>query len=597
MRIPILPHRRFSRTSVKAWNHRTLIAAVVVGVVSSMSAISLADASSARHVAISASRGAKVTGKMNVSGYTIVALGTNGKYISSKARSFSLRVPASTYTLQLIDPHGRYAGPVVVSGHGRKVDVGLRGAVHLGRIVFHPSKGYATLARPIARSAIYSSRWAWAVRGVPIGNGRNLGLVISPTKGTGPSGPGGDSDRSGIANAFDIASGGNRIISALAPAGLGSSSSGTAHLRTRATTSPPAANNSFPWMSQLFLPIDKTVNEDAANASQSQLDSTLVSSLNLKLLNVASGSLVELNCNGLSYCKNGGTGTATFEGSGSTTGQSGGTFKTMAFPSGSLDPATGYGEIVGPAVPAGLLGSGANPQGNGEFSLNPNATSSQIGSGDVITEIATNGGVTTQTPTTINFVFNTVPAIASYSDTAGDSGTISYPDTTSLGTSQNPIKVAPGPNGDVVVTFTLYRPQRAGIPGAGESSFMDIGHLWYSFDSVQNAPNSGTTTTNSAPQCSLSSYSTLSPTLSAIDGAASTSPFKGPAGTGMLVDSSPDKAASSQNTISFTIDISACMTSKGQTFTVGQPTVFDIQAASQASNDHTNQTFYLERTK
>ena len=55
--------------------------------------------------------GKLVTGHLNASGYTVVALGTNGKMVWTKARSFSLRPPAPQYTLQLINSRGLYAGP------------------------------------------------------------------------------------------------------------------------------------------------------------------------------------------------------------------------------------------------------------------------------------------------------------------------------------------------------------------------------------------------------------------------------------------------------------------------------------------------------
>jgi hypothetical protein len=190
-------------------------------------------------------------------------------------------------------------------------------------------------------------------------------------------------------------------------------------------------------MSQLFLPMDETVNQDASGVSQTQIDSTLQSNLNVKLLNIPSADVIELNCNGLSFCSQGGTGQASEEAVQSTT--PGQMFNPLVpFPEATLDPATGFGEIVGPNVPTGFLGT-LTGSGSQEFSLMPNATSSEIGSGDVITELITSGGVTTRTPTTLEFVFNTVPAITSYSDTAGDSGSITYPDTSKLGTSGNPI--------------------------------------------------------------------------------------------------------------------------------------------------------------
>ncbi len=532
--------------------------------------------------------GALVTGRLNANGYTIVALGTNGKISSSKTRSFSLRLPAAQYTLQLIDSRGRYGGPVVVGGGSRRVIVGLKGGVRLGAIDVVAARGYAHVVRRVPGASVVRARWAWASHGVPIGNGRNYGLVVSPTKGTGPAGPGGDSDRSGVPNVFDIASGGNGVIDALAPT----------HARfgaRLADAGPPISGpgEASPWMSQLFLPIDQTVNDDGAGVSQAEIDSTLQTNLNLKLLGLPPADQLELDCNGLSFCSPGGTGKAGEEGLPAAQGG----YPEIAFPGGSLDPSTGFGEVIGPDAPQGLLGT-LTQGGNKEFSLFPNATSAQIGSGDVVTELATSGGVTTQTPTTIEFVFNTVPAIASYDDGQGDAAAITYPDSSGLGGPKSPIKVAPGPDGDVRMTFSVYRPQRAGIAGAGEPAFMDIGHLWYAFDSVSpQAPGQTTVGQAVSPQCSTASYSNPSSTLTNVDGGASTSQFRSPPGSGMLIDSAGDQPASAANTIGFSVDVSACMAEKGQSFPVGQPVVFDISANSQSSADHSNQKFWLERTR
>ena len=348
-------------------------------------------------------------------------------------------------------------------------------------------------------------------------------------------------------------------------------------------------------MSQLFLPMNETVNDDASGITQTDIDQALKSNLDLKLLQIPSGSLVELDCNGLTYCSPGGTGQAQLEGEPVGNSDSGcqglNYFCQVPFPSATADPATGYGEIVGPNAPSDLLGNDGN--GGHEFSLVPDATSSQVGSGDVMTEVVTSDGSTTETPTTLDFVFSTVPAIASYSDTAGDSGTITYPDPSELGTAENPIDVAAGPSGDVVVTFTVWRPQRAGVAGAGEPPLMDIGNLWYALDSASGPPQ-GQVGSATAPQCSASSYSNLSPTLT-LEGSGSGQDFA-PPGDGSLVDSASDAAASSANTISFTVDLTQCLTDHGATFPVDQPMQFDISANSQSSSDHANQTFWLERT-
>ncbi len=585
--------------------------------------------------------GGLITGRLSAPGYRIVALGANGRMTSSSSRSFSLREPAPRYTLQLLTRHGVYAGPVVVGGGGRKVIVGLQGAVRLGVIEVDARLGYARPARPVPTAALLRTDWAWARRGVPIGNGRNLGLVISPTRGTGPSGPGGDSDRSGIPNVFDIASGGNGIINSLAPPApaLRHGILATGRVATTGAGSPPATGstpqglppagsppatgstpqgpapagstpsgppNVSPWMSQLFLPIDQTVNDDAAGVTQAEIDAAVQSHLNIKLIGgVPAGATVELDCNGLSFCSAGGSGQAALEGlPANCTSPQTNYYCTIPFPSGSLDSTTGLGQIVGPDAANGLLGSLA--AGGQEFSLFPNATTAQIGSGDVITVDVDKGGATTQTPTTLDFVFNTVPAIASYSDTAGNGTTIAYPDGAGLGTAGNPLPVAAGPNGDVVVAFRVYRPQRAGVAGAGEPSLMDIGHLWYALDHAA-PPAAGSTTVGGPkpPECPAADYSALSPTLTLASSSASSggagggAPATGnnlPPGAGGLIDSANDAPAGSEGTIGFTVDISQCLASQGAAFPVGQPIEFDISANSQSSADHANQTFWLERT-
>ena len=534
-----------------------------------------------------------VSGKLSASGFKIAAVGFNGKMTTSAHKLFSFRAPESDYTLQLLTIRGIYAGPVVVGGTKSKVQLGLTGGVKLGTIDINAKKGYGYTAKAVPKAVAVASRWAYAKNGVPIGNGRNLGLVRSNGTGGG-TGAGGDEAHIGIPNEFDIAVPGTLILKSLAPRASNAKPGLSARVRSEAATAVtgPTAD---PWMSQLFLPISETVNDDASGITQADIDQALSANLDLTLLQVPSGTLVELDCNGLSYCSADGTGQAQLEGEpvGSTNSGCQGLnyLCQVEFPSATADPSTGYGEIVGPKAPADLLGN--DPNGGHEFSLVPYATSAQIGSGDVITEVVTNAGTTIDTPTTLDFVFSTVPAIASYSDTAGDSGMINYPDTSDLGTFQNPIDVAAGPNGDVLVGFTIWRPQRAGVAGAGEPALMDIGGLWYALDSASGAPQdqvgSGT-----GPQCSASSYSNLSPTLTLQNGGPGQN--FAPSGDGSLVDSASDTRANSANTISFTVDVTQCLAGHGTTFPVDQPMQFDISANSQSSSDHANQTFWLERT-
>ncbi len=618
---------------------------------------SLGKSRAGSHAAHRGSGARYVSGRVNVAGYTVLAVGYNGKVALSRAQSFRIALPEAKITLQLVNSRGRYAGPVVLAGGSTRVITGMKAGVDVGTIDVVPFKGYAHLAHKLASADLDNSRWAYAAHGVPIGNGLNLGLVASKGKGGG-SGAGQDEAHVGIPNEFDIAVPGTHVLKALAPATKAKVAAvadnsrqvlSDPHARTASAGEPtcptppapcdkpppsggpapapgggptppgggpaapagsgPTPTASSPWMSQMFLEMNETINDDAAGVSISEINSTVQSKLNLKLLNVqASASMLELDCNGLSFCSGGGSGQAVLEGltqheptPGEPPRGPAGGMSTVPFPGSSLDGADGFGELVGPAVPAGLLGTDAGGGGGGghEFSLDPNATTSQIGSGDVITEVLTEGGATSQIPTTIDFVFNTVPAIASYSDTAGDGAKITYPDSSGLGTRQNPIKVAAGSNGDVVMTFTLYRPQRQGVAGAGEPAFMDVGHLGYELDNA-GAPAPGSVGSATAAQCPAMVYSNPSSTLTLETGAPGppTSEFSPPAGAGELLDSAGDQPASSANTISFTADLTQCLAAKGvSSFPVGQPVTFDISANSQSSADHANQTFTVERVR
>jgi hypothetical protein len=543
-------------------------------------------------------------------GYTLAVVGYNGKSVLSRQRSFRVRAPDKKVTLQLISRRGRYAGPVVFGGSAAKTITGIKAGTNVGAISVMASKGYARPARRVAAKNLDKGRWAYARRGVPIGNGRNLGLVVSRTRGT-IAGAGKDPAHIGIPNAFNIAVPGTHRLKSLAP--VARSKSGAA---AKAAASPPpdpnmlpdpnsppedpkgpgGPSNISPWMSQLFLGMDETLNVDAAGVTREQIDATLRAKLNLKLLNVPKGDLVELNCNGLTWCSRGGTGQAGMQGL-----MPGANGTLVPFPSGMLDPATGFGELVGPQAPAGLLGES---NGGRELSFYPRATSSQIGSGDVVTEIVTDNGVTTQLPATIGFVFNTVPAITLYSDSAGFSNSISYPDASLLGSPRNPLPASPGHNGDVVLHLTILRPQRLGVPGAGEPAFMDIGNLGYT---VNYVPSAGGTVPppppptpaaraagNGGPGCSTKSYSHPSSSLTLKEGG--TGGFGPTPGQGWMVDSANDKPANPNNAVSFSIDLSACMRSKGTAaWDVGQTVNFDLSVNSQSSPDHANQTFSVER--
>ena len=534
-----------------------------------------------------------VSGQLNVRGYTVALVGYNGKYVSGRSQAFRLRAPDRLVTVQLISPGGKYAGPVVFGGTPSRVITGVKAGTSLGTIDVVAAKGYAHLARKLAVKYLDPARWAYAHHGVPIANGKNLGLVNFKGKKNGGAGPGQDEAHLGIPNELNIAVPGTHVIKELAglPKQKAISRAFSDPARASAVASPAATGQ---WITTLSGNVDQTVNADTAGVTVPEIDAEMQNQLFLQIPvveNLPAGLVVELNCNGLSYCSQNGTGEAWLNAfSGAYPGQ------TEPFPAVSLDPSTGFGELVGPAVPNdGLISPGSDGQA---FVFYPRATSSQIGSGDVITTETTIGGVTTDTPQTLGFVFETAPAISSYSDTAGDAGTITYPDTTGFGSPDgNAINVAAGPNGDVVVTLTFYRPQRPGVAGAGEAPFMDIGHLGYALSVLTPGQNQLQT------PCDPSDYSNLSPTLSLISASL---PATGPNAC-VLVDSASDQAATpgSTNTLSFTVDLTKELDAKGLSFPVStpgnpEPLTFVLSAnvlsSTESSFNYASQLFTLQRT-
>ena len=151
---------------------------------------------------------------------------------------------------------------------------------------------------------------------------------------------------------------------------------------------------------------------------------------------------------GLSYCTRGGTGAMVL---------SVPTYPTFEpFPACCEPDGNGYGTLSN--------NSGFPPPGF--FSLKPNATSSQIRTGDVLIQRVTTNGVTTETPTMLPFVFATTLGLVAYDDGQGNAATVNYPvdPRTGPGIFGNGFPVAAGPNGDVTLKLTFWRPQRRSIP-------------------------------------------------------------------------------------------------------------------------------------
>ena len=149
--------------------------------------------------AAAAARFAPISGTLSKPDYTVIAMAANGNATSVLAidGSFSLRPPAGRVTLQLRAANGSiYAGPVVIGSeqHGARAIVGVRAGARLGRITVNVPRGYASVARRVAKRWVDMSRWARARKGVPIGAG-NFGLVRSTPPRVSPPG---DLDADGV---------------------------------------------------------------------------------------------------------------------------------------------------------------------------------------------------------------------------------------------------------------------------------------------------------------------------------------------------------------------------------------------------------------
>jgi hypothetical protein len=402
-----------------------------------------------------AAKTAPITGTLAKPGYTLVAIGYDGKTTSTKARRFRLRVRGKV-TLHLRSPRGKYAGPVVVGTRGGKAVLGVKAGARLGKVSV--KRGYAVSKKPLARRFTDRSRTTTQRRGVPLGNGRNFGLVRSRAKGS--SGAGDDRDRDGVPNALDIDTDGDRVLNPL-ERGTGT------------------ASNDF---SQLSLGLDETVNANAAAVTDKQIDAAVRRHLSVVMAQVPPGT--ELDCGGLSYCSGGGTGRV----------------ESGRFPGAFDTDADGMGTMPLSAV--------------GEFRLLPRAASDVIGSGDTMIERTADGR---QLPGSLAFVFTTVPAVSAWRDGAGNRGAFNYPARAGVpGTARNPALVGPNGGGDYVVTLTVWRPQRRAIESAGEDpGYIDIGRLEYELN-VPNVPRSPAPQPGpgQAPQCPPASLSTSDSRLS-----------------------------------------------------------------------------------
>jgi hypothetical protein len=429
--------------------------------------------------------------------------------------------------------------------------VGAKAGASLGAVTVNSGAGYALaggLSAQVWRTGVDTTRWARANNGVPIGAG-NFGRVLSNPP---PVSPPGDLDADGIPDVLDVDINGNLILN-----NVDRSSTGLASAAQVPPAPPPT--NQFKISTVLALDLPLTLNADATTVTQAQIDNTLVH--NQTVVIEMKSANPELDCGGapdpsnplgwlggLSYCTRGGTGTVLPPGPPSPTAQ------YMSFPACCDPDGNGFGTLFNNAP-----NLAASP---GAFFFKPGATTSQIGTGDVMIQKVTTNGVESDFTSMVPYVFATVPAMVSYNDGQGNATTIPYPvpPAPGLGTLPDPYPVTAGPSGHVVLSLSFWRPQRKPIPPE-TSAWTDIGKLSY----TAQIPHLGSQNISQINHsCPASAYSTTDPNLVVQD----VPQFV--AGAGGVVDQAPDQPASPANTFSYTLDLTACLAARGLTWHPGE---------------------------
>jgi len=533
-------------------------------------------------------------------GMKISAIGLDGTATTASIKSngaFKLSVPSSrakNATLHLISGNGDYYGPVVLARSKSKTTGYTRlnnKTVNLGTI--SKKTGFAIVGTTPA-SGTYSTK-AGTVKvakktGAPLGAGK-LGLVkvassaaelsrkgemqsgggngsggggqqgggqqFSPTDPCGTA-VGGDCDKDGVPNAFDVDDNGNLTIDMTDAVSVAS----TAKLLTYSDVRPSIGNTinanagATPEQINAFL--------GSANAqTPTGLALTFYYS-SQDLIGQSSGTLTSVwaTCGtGAPWCAPG-TGTATVSGFsefpqilpdvaqfgsvswGAYTGSTCATQGQPCQPSATPSPGNGFQSSSQQGAPAGSSVWTAFTKPNAPDTLGT------VNADSVLTLNYKGNGVTqSQKPIAISPYFVTTPAITNVT-TGATSRALSYPYTANEGTNRsNGFQL--GTDGNL--NLTLWRPQRLALPGeAGQ--FYDVGGLHYgiTLDSISTAANpNGEQRANQEVGCSLTAGSGLGGNSPALDGLWNTIT---PLQDTTLTDQAPNAA----NTVALSSNILAC---------------------------------------
>ncbi len=507
-----------------------------------------------------------IAGNLSEPGYTVIALAANGQVKVARVLGgrFELRPPAERVTMHLRAQGGTYAGPIVVGRRmsGRRAIMGVRAGARLGRIRL--LGGYAKISRRLRPGRVDGSRWARARRGVPIGAGVFGRVRSQPPRRAAP----GDRDVDGIPDQLDIDDDGDLVLDKLD--------------RSRGRRALASADRDpFDLASSLAPPLERTANVNAGS-SDAQIDSVLPEfgsiGMGFPSLGVPQADLIELDCGGdrqipprpigLRYCSSGGTGRVEMPPGSDTL------VPFPGSPGGPLDrDEDGYGTVITESGPDFEI-----------FHISHGATSAEIGTGDVLVLRLTKDGQETELTDMQQFIFATVPALASYVDETGKETKVSYPVAHGdPGTAPNGFPVVDGPDAgsDIEVTVTLWRPQRRPTSEAEcvqppaalctETEWIDAGGLDYTASS-----RDGQRATNDAGWCRPNHFDENDPNL--IPG------FPDPQGGGFR-DRAADRPANPANTYTYTLNLTRCLSHFGFSFNSGQSRQFGFEAFTPITGD------------
>jgi hypothetical protein len=400
------------------------------------------------------------------------------------------------------------------------------------------------------RKWVDTKRRARAKNSVPIGAG-NFGFVTSRVVGAGVPG---DRDIDGVADPLDVDSDGDLILN---------------NFERPNTARAAQAGAVQDIASKLMVRLEETANVNAGGLSADGLDATL-RRFGVVFIGHSPTGTKELDCGGLVYCSLGGTGSIAFDGPPPTPP------KGSPFPACCDSDGDGFGTTTNPFA----LAHGAP---TAKFDGSGNRLPGGIGTGDVLIERVTSGGTEAAFPMAVQTVFATVPAVRTYSDGVGNTRDISYPlPEPFTGSPPGPdqfregLPVSASPGGDVILTFTFWRPQRAALEGE-QGSWTDMGGLLYTAE----PGNDG----RGRAQCPQSTFP--------VPQGQPLTPEAIPNGGGAFRDASGNAPVNPQSTLTFSLNVTQCLAAYGLSWPQGESREIHLIATN--GFDAGTQRLYFKR--